>query len=70
VADRPAGRDGLRRGDNGVGVDTVVAVEVGQRSGLPEVLDDSADDGRCLCFLAWTQYLEGVYGACDGASIP
>ena len=39
MADRPAGCDGLRRGDNGVGVDAVVAVEVGQRSGLAEMLD-------------------------------
>jgi len=39
MSDRPAGRDGLRRGDNGVGVDAVVAVEGSDRSGLTEMLD-------------------------------
>ena len=38
VPDRSAGRDGLRRGDDGISVDAVEAVEVGQRSGLAEML--------------------------------
>jgi hypothetical protein len=36
---RPPQRDSLRSGDDGVGVDAVVAVEVGDRAGLAEMLD-------------------------------
>ena len=39
MPDRPAGRDRLRGGDDGVGVDAVVPVELGERAGLAEMLD-------------------------------
>src|SRR5580693_4570413 len=39
ITDRPPRRDRLRRGDDGVGVDAVVAVEVLDRAGLAEMLD-------------------------------
>jgi hypothetical protein len=39
MPDRTAGRDSLRGGDDGVGVDAVVAVQLGKRSGLAEMLD-------------------------------
>src|SRR5262249_48286329 len=39
MPDRTAGGDRLRRRDDGVGVDAVVAIEVGDRAGLAEVLD-------------------------------
>src|SRR5580704_15989694 len=39
MADRPPWRDRLRRGNDGVGVDAVVAVEVPDRAGLAEMLD-------------------------------
>ena len=38
MPDRPARCDGLRRGDNRIGVDAVVPVELGQRAGLAEML--------------------------------
>ena len=39
MADRAAGRNGLRRRDDGIGVDAVVPIELGERSGLAEMLD-------------------------------
>src|SRR6185437_9055227 len=39
MTDRAARRDGLRRGDDGIRVDAVVPVEVGERAGLAEMLD-------------------------------
>src|SRR5665213_2769852 len=39
MPDRPARRDGLRRGDNGIRIDAVMLVELGQRAGLAEMLD-------------------------------
>ena len=39
MPDRPARRDRLRGGDDRVGVDAVVPVEVGERAGLAEMLD-------------------------------
>src|ERR1700688_4601668 len=39
MAYRPPRRDGLGGGDDGVGVDAVVAVEVLDRAGLAEMLD-------------------------------
>src|SRR5437588_2121652 len=39
VADRLAGRDRLGGGDDRVGVDAIVPVELGDRSGLAEMLD-------------------------------
>ena len=55
VSDRPAGRDALGCRDDGVGVNAVVPIEVGERAGLPKVLDtqrahamtaDCADPGE------------------------
>src|ERR1044071_2255605 len=39
MPDRPAGRDRLRAGDDRVGVDAVVAIELRNRAGLAEMLD-------------------------------
>ena len=39
VPDRAAGRDRLRRGDDGVGVDAVVPIKVGNGAGLAEMLN-------------------------------
>src|ERR1700733_11727105 len=39
IADRTARRDRLRRGDDGVGVNAIVPVEIGDRTGLAEMLD-------------------------------
>ena len=39
VSDRPAGCDALGCCDNGVGVNAIVTIEVGERAGLPKVLD-------------------------------
>ena len=39
MPDRPPRRDGLRGGDNGVGVDAVMLVEIGEAPGLSEMLD-------------------------------
>ena len=39
MPDRPAGRDHLGGGDDALGVDAVMAVEVGDRAGLAEMLD-------------------------------
>jgi hypothetical protein len=39
VADGPPRSDGLRGGDNGVGVDAIVPIKVGDRAGLAEMLD-------------------------------
>ena len=39
MTDRAAGRDGLCRRDNGVGINAVVPIELGKRSGLSEMLD-------------------------------
>src|ERR1700751_4685203 len=39
ITDRPPRRDGLGGGDDGVGVDAVVAVEILDRAGLAEMLD-------------------------------
>ena len=39
MPDRTPRRDGLGGGNDGVGVDAVVAVEVGDRAGLAEMLD-------------------------------
>src|SRR5580692_5251205 len=39
ISDRPPRRDGLGGGDDGVGVDAVVAVEILDRAGLAEMLD-------------------------------
>src|SRR5262249_46381404 len=39
VADRAARGEGGGGRDDGVGVDAVVAIEVGDRAGLPEMLD-------------------------------
>jgi len=39
ISDRPAGCDALRCRDDGIGVDAVVPIEVGERAGLPKVLD-------------------------------
>ena len=44
IADRTARRDGLRRGNDGVGVDAIVPVEVGDRAGLAEMLDAERPD--------------------------
>ena len=55
VSDRPAGCDALGCCDNGVGVNAIVTIEVGERAGLPKVLDaqrahamteDCADPGE------------------------
>src|SRR3974390_1063479 len=39
MSDRSSRRDRLRGGDDRVGVDTVVAVELGERSGLAEMFN-------------------------------
>ena len=39
MTDRAAGSDRLGGGDDGVGVDSVMAIEVGDRAGLAEMLD-------------------------------
>src|SRR5580700_9461666 len=44
IADRPPRRYRLRGGDDGVGVDTIVAVELGDRTGLAEMLDAKRPD--------------------------
>ena len=44
IADRPAWRDRLGGGDDGVGVDAVVPVEVRDRAGLAEMLDPKRPD--------------------------
>ena len=55
VSDRAAGCDALGCCDNGVGVNAIVTIEVGERAGLPKVLDaqrahamieDCADPGE------------------------
>src|SRR5580704_6258380 len=44
ITDRPTRRDRLRGGDDGVGVDAVVPVEVRDRAGLAEMLDTERPD--------------------------
>src|SRR3984885_6476087 len=44
ITDRPAGRDCLRGGDDGIGVDAVVPVEIRNRSGLAKMLDAQRPD--------------------------
>ena len=44
VADRTPWRDRLGGGDNGVGVDAIVPVEVRDRTGLAEMLDPKRTD--------------------------
>ena len=39
MADRAARRNGLSRRDDGIGIDAIMPVELGERSGLAEVLD-------------------------------
>ena len=39
MPDRAAGRYCLRRRDNGVGVNAIMPIEIGQRSGLTKMLD-------------------------------
>src|SRR5258707_7954925 len=39
VPHRGAGGDGFGGGDDGVGVDAAAAIEIGDGSGLPEILD-------------------------------
>ena len=54
MADRAARRNGLSRRDDGIGVDAVMPVELGERSGLAEMLDAQgayamAGDGAKPC---------------------
>ena len=54
MADRAARRNGLSRRDDGIGIDAVMPVELGERSGLAEVLDAQgayamAGDGAKPC---------------------
>ena len=44
IADRPSRRDGFGRGDDGIGVDAVVPVELRDRAGLAEMLDAERPD--------------------------
>ena len=39
LADRPAGRHGLRRGDDAIRIDAIVPIEIGNAAGLAEMLD-------------------------------
>ena len=56
MADRAAGRDCLRRRDDGIRIDAIVAIKIGQRAGLAEMLNtkwphpvtgDCAEPGQC-----------------------
>ena len=44
MPDRPARRNGLRGGNDRIGVDAVVPVEVGQRAGMAEMLTSLPKD--------------------------
>ena len=56
MSDRAAGRDRLRRRDDGIRIDSIVPIKIGQRTGLAEMLDaewphamtgDCAEPGQC-----------------------
>src|SRR4029077_14345462 len=64
MADRTAGRNGLGRRDDGIGIDAVMPVELGERSGLAEVLDAKrahamAGNGAKPCECRWVAVEHG-----------
>src|ERR1700731_4628904 len=70
ISYRPPRRDGLGGGDDGVGVDAVVAVEVLHRAGLAEMLDAERPHAVAMDGTEPGQSRRMAVGHADDAAMP